>query len=125
MENITSYEQINLFLESKRPRKPSACVRRPEPAYVGLMNAYVGTDLHTQLGFQKPMKDKFSTLMLRFGTNPTSYESHSKPLFSHYIKPYMTLFQNTEKILRENLKFIRNSESKREFSQNILKSILF
>ena len=125
MEKRTFYEQINLFLESKRPRKPSACVRRPEPAYVGLMNAYVGTDLHTQLGFQKPMKDKFSTLMLRFGTNPTSYESHSKPLFSHYIKPYMTLFQNTEKILRENLKFIRNSESKREFSQNIFKSILF
>ena len=28
--------------------------------------------------------DKFSTLMLRFGMNPTSSESHSKPLFSHY-----------------------------------------
>ena len=28
MEKRTFYEQINLFLESKRPRKPSACVRR-------------------------------------------------------------------------------------------------
>ena len=71
MEKRTFYEQINLFLESKRPRKPSACVRRPEPAYVGLMNVYVGTNLHTQLRFQKPMKDKFFALMLRFGMNPT------------------------------------------------------
>ena len=68
---------------------------------------------------------QFFALMLRFGTNPTSFGSYSKPLFSHYIKPYITPFQNTQKILRENLKFIRNSESKREFSQNILKSILF
>ena len=28
MKNITFYEKINLFLENKRPRKPSACVRR-------------------------------------------------------------------------------------------------
>ena len=28
MENITFYEKINLFLENKRPRKPSACVRK-------------------------------------------------------------------------------------------------
>ena len=28
MENITFYEQINLFLENKRPRKPSAYVCR-------------------------------------------------------------------------------------------------
>ena len=27
----------------------------------------------------------------------------------------MTLFQNTQKILRENLKFTKNSESKRDF----------
>ena len=56
--------------------------------------------------------------------NPTSFGSHSRPLFSHYIKPYMAPFQNTQKILRENLWFTRNSESKRDFSQNILKSIL-
>ena len=41
MENITFYEQINLFLENKRPRKPlayvhrsDARVRRHEPAHV-------------------------------------------------------------------------------------------
>ena len=56
--------------------------------------------------------------------NPTSFGSHSKPLFSNYIKPYIVVFHNTQKILRENIRFTRNSESKREFfSQNILKSI--
>ena len=47
MENITFYEQINLFLENKRPRKPLVCVRRLEPAYVGLMHAYTSMDLRT------------------------------------------------------------------------------
>ena len=56
--------------------------------------------------------------------NPISSKSHSKPLFSHYIKPYMAHFQNIQKILKENLRFTRNSGSKRYFSQNILKSIL-
>ena len=67
------------------------------------------------LGFWKPMKGKFFELMLRFGMNSTSSRSRSKPLFSHYIKPYMTPFQNTQKILRENLRFTRNSESNGEF----------
>ena len=56
--------------------------------------------------------------------NPISSESHSKTLFSHYIKLYMTPFQNIQKILKENLRFTRNRGSKRDFSQNILKSIL-
>ena len=46
--------------------------------------------------------------------NPTSSRSHFKPLFFNYIKPYMICFENTEKILRENLKFTRNSGSKRK-----------
>ena len=62
MENITFYGQINLFLENKRPRKPSACVHRHGLAYASLMHAYAGTDPCTQLSFQKPMKDKFSAL---------------------------------------------------------------
>ena len=62
--------------------------------------------------------------MLRFRMNLISSKSHSKPLFSHYIKPYMAPFQNIQKILNENLRFTRNSGSKRDFSQNILKSIL-
>ena len=58
--------------------------------------------------------------------NPTSSGSHSKPPFFNYIKHYMVYFKKTEKILRENTRFTRNSESRREFfSQNILKSIFF
>ena len=95
MENITFYEQINLFLESKRLRKPLACVRRPELVCVDLMHAYASTNLCMQLGFQKPMKNKYFALILTFGTNLTTSGSHYKPLFSHYIKPNMALFQNT------------------------------
>ena len=47
--------------------------------------------------------------------NPTSFGNRSKPLFFNYIKPYRVPFQNTQKILRENLRFTKNSESKKEF----------
>ena len=47
--------------------------------------------------------------------NSTSSGKRSKPLFHNYIKPYMVPFQKIEKILRENLRFTRNSESKRKF----------
>ena len=113
MENITFYEKKNLFLENERPRKPLAYVCRPELAYMS-------TSLHMQLVFQKPMKGEFF-----FGRNPTSSRSHYEPLFSHYIKPYMAHFQNTHKILRENLRFtsaIMNQSG--SFSQNIPKPIL-
>ena len=79
------------------------------------MHAYASTNLRMQLGFLKPMKGKFSTLMLRFGMNPISSGSHSKPPFSQYKKPYMAHFQNIQKILRENLRSTRNSDSKNEF----------
>ena len=111
MENITFYEQKkNLFLENKRPRKPSAYVCRPELVYASLMHP----PAHTAKVSETYERKVFS-LMLRFETNPTSSESRSKLPISHYIKPYMTHFQNTQKILRENLCFTRNSESKREF----------
>ena len=42
------------------------------------------------------------------------WELFQTPIFQ-YKKPYMVSFQNTHKILRENLIFIRNGESKREF----------
>ena len=38
-----------------------------------------------------------------------------KPPFSNYKMPYMVTFQKTQKILRKNTRFTRNSESKREF----------
>ena len=47
--------------------------------------------------------------------NLTSSGSHSKPPFFNYIEPYMVYFENTQKILRENLRFTRNSGSKRDF----------
>ena len=47
--------------------------------------------------------------------NPTSSGSHSKLQFFNYIKPYMVYLKNTQKILRENLRSTRNSESKRDF----------
>ena len=47
--------------------------------------------------------------------NPTLSGSCSKPQIFNYIKSYMVYFKNTQKILRENLRFTRNSESKREF----------
>ena len=62
------------------------------------------------------MKGKFFfALKLGFGTNLASSGSHSKPPFSNYKKPYMVPFQNTQKIIRENKKFTRNCESKKEF----------
>ena len=71
--------------------------------------------MRTHARVPETMRDKFSALKLRFGTNPTSSGSRSKPSFSHYIKPYMVSFQNTQKILKENLRFTRNSESKKKF----------
>ena len=91
MENITFYKQINLFWKVKGQGNP-------QPAYAGLMHAYAGTNLCAQLGFQKPMKNKFFALILRFGMNFTSFGSRSKPLFSHYIKPDRAPLQNTENL---------------------------
>ena len=73
----------------------------------------MGMCMHVRVS--KTMKDKFSALKLSFGMNPTLSRSNSKPSFSQYKKPYMVPFQNTEKILRENKRFTRNSESKKEF----------
>ena len=67
------------------------------------------------LGFQKLWKASFSALNMRFRMNHTSFGSHSKPLFSHYIMPYMVAFQNSQKLLKENIRFTRNSESMMEF----------
>ena len=87
-----------------------------ESAYVrGFLHAYASLILRTNSDFQKPKQDKFSTFMLRFGTNSTSFGNCSKFLFSHYKKPYMVYFQKTQKSHGKTLRFTRNSESKREF----------
>ena len=79
------------------------------------MYTYAYMSMRTHVRVLETMRDKFFALNLRFGTNPTLFVSHFKPSFSHYIKPYMVSFQNTQKILRENLRFTRNNKSKREF----------
>ena len=102
--------------------KLRACVRIhayayvcSRPMYTCFMHVYTYTGMCMHAKVPKTMKGKFSALKLRFGTNPTSFGSRSKPLFSQYKKRYIVSFQNIQKILRENLRFTRNSESKREF----------
>ena len=48
-----------------------------------------------------------------------------KPLFSNYKMPYMVPLQKTQKILRENSRFTRNSKSKREFFTKHLQVNIF
>ena len=84
-------------MQALRPRtQVHDCVHRQGLAYTGLIHAYVSTDLHMQLGFQKPMKCKFSTLKTKVWNELHISGSHSKPLFFNYIKPYMVYFKNTE-----------------------------
>ena len=83
------------------------------------------SDLYTHARVLETTKGKFSALKLRFGMNPTLFGSRSKPLFSQYKKPYMVHFQNTQKVLRESIRFTRNSESKREFFTKHPNSIFF
>ena len=91
----------------------------------GFLHAYASLILRTNSDFEKPKQDKFSTFMLRFGTNSTSFGNCSKFLFSHYKKPYMVYFQKTQKSHGKTLRFTRNSESKGSFSQNTIKLFFF
>ena len=50
------------------------------------MHAYAYTSMHTHVKVPETMKDKSSTLKLRFEMNPTSFGSRSKPLFSQLYK---------------------------------------
>ena len=80
----------------------ASCIRTHTWAYVRI------------LGFQKLWKTSFFELKFSFGTNPTAFRSRSKTPFSDYKKPYMVPFWKTQKILKENTRFTKNSESKRE-----------
>ena len=72
--------------------------------------AYTGMCVHAKL-----WKESFYASKLGFGMNLTLFESRSKPPFSDYKNPYMVHIKNTQKILRESIRFTRNSELKREF----------
>ena len=81
--------------------------------------------MHAYAKVPKTMKYKFSAFKNWFRMNLTSFESHSKPLFSYHKKLYIVHFQNTQKILRENTRFTRNSESKRELFRKTFSSQYF
>ena len=90
MENITFFmSQIKLFLENKSHGNHRAlyldtrmCMHAPD-----LRTQALCMRMHARV--LETMKDKFFTLKLRFGMNPTSSDSRSKPSFFQYKKPYM------------------------------------
>ena len=97
MKILTFYEKINLFLENKRPRKTlafihrsDACVRRHRPAHGS-------TNLHTQLWFEKPMKDKFFALKSEvWNESHIVWEPFQTPIFQLY-KALHGIFQKHRK----------------------------
>ena len=71
--------------------------------------------MHAHARISKTRKERFFTL--KFGLERISHRLGviSNPYFLTIKKPYMVHFQNTQTILRENTRFDRNSESKKEF----------
>jgi len=67
---------------NKGQRKPSACIRRHEPTYAALKLAYASTSLCTQVGFHKPIKDKFSVLKIEvWNESHIVWEPFQTPIF--------------------------------------------
>ena len=79
------------------------------------MYGYTYTGMRTHVKVPETMKCKFLTFKTWFWNESHIVWELFQPLFSNYKKPYMVHFQNTHKILWENTRFTRNSESKREF----------
>ena len=109
MENITFYKQINLFLETKRPRKPSTCVHRFDAHVHRQKPMHITRVLET-------MKDRFFCNNFEvWNKSHIVWELFQTPIFSPYKAIRGTFPKEKLKILRENTIFIRNNESKREF----------
>ena len=115
MEN-TNFLWANKSIFGKlRPRNLRACIRIhaytracPQAVY-----AYTGLRMHVRV--LETMKDKFFSIKYEvWNESHIVWKPFQTPIFN-YIKPYMVVFQNIQKILRENIRFTRNSESKREF----------
>ena len=109
-------------MENKDHENPRACVHIHAYAhafssstYTCFMHAYAYTGMHTHAKVPKTIKNKFFALKFVFGTNPISSGSHSKNPFFYYKKLYIVHIQNKQKILRENTRFTKNSELKKEF----------
>ena len=79
------------------------------------MHAYEYMGMRSLAKVLETMEGKFSAFKTWFGVNSTSFESHSKPLFSYYKKSYMIPSQNTKNIPRENTRITKNTESNGEF----------
>ena len=60
------------------------------------MHAYTYTSMHMHAKVPETMRNKFYAFNFGFWKDPTSFESHSKPPFSNYKKPYIVHFQRTE-----------------------------
>ena len=72
-----------------RPKETLAMRMHELACTRSFLHMYTGLILRTNSNFQKTIQDMFFAFMLRFGMNPISPRDHSKPLFSHYKKPYM------------------------------------
>ena len=84
--------------------------------YECMFHAYVHIHRHayTSYGFRNYKRQVFY-IKVWFWNESHIVQSRFKSPFSNYKMPYMVPFQKTQKILRENTRFTRNSESKKEF----------
>ena len=90
MENITFYKQINLFLENKMPRKPSACIRRSAACIHKHRPTHTVRVLET-------IKDKFFCINVEvWNESYIIWELFQTPIFSLY-KVIHGTFSNTHR----------------------------
>ena len=119
-------------MERKDHRNPKACIciqaymhACSSFACASFMHVYTNTSMDANTRVPKTIKGKFFCIKDCLGMNLTSFRSHSKPLVFYYKKLYMIPFQKRQKIWRENTRFTRNSESKREFFTKHLQVNIF
>ena len=101
-------------MENKGNKNPRACARKYAYVYTCSRPAYAYTGMHTHARVPKTMKDKFSAFEAGIWNESHIVWELFQTLIFFSIKSHTWYLQNIQKILRENLKFTRNSESKRE-----------
>ena len=75
--------------------------------------AYMGLRIHAKV--PETMKGKFFSIKCEvWNESHIIWKLFQTPFFQH-INPYMVAFQNTTENPKESIRFIGNSESKREF----------
>ena len=85
-------------------------------AYASCMHTHTCMGMRVHAMVLEVIKDKFF-LHLKLSLKRISHRLWAIPIphFFYYKKSYMVHVQNTLKILRKNIRFTRNNESKREF----------